>query len=161
RIPAQLINVRPVIQVNGVQTAASNPIGMGLRLTLNARFDAPTITTPVSTLSTISWGRYGITLDLAGVPMDLLNLKKMSYQDIIQQNLSTNNVNPNDIGLVASIWRDIFVLSWFTQVDDVSKLLGRATGVAFARYPSLGFSYPPQSVTQIFGVPTRVAIEGF
>lgn len=156
RIPAQLITLRPVIQVNGETTVSGTPVGMGRRLTLNAHFDAPTITTPISTLSTISWGRYGITLDLAGIPSDALRNKITRYQDLVRQLQSTDKA-----GLVANIPHEMVVLLWFNQVDDLSQLLGRAAGVAFARYPSLGFSYPPQSVTQIFGVPLKVDIEDF
>jgi transglutaminase-like putative cysteine protease len=156
RIPAHLVNVRPVIQVNGITTAAGEPTAMGRMLTLHARFDAPTVTTPTSTLSTVTWGRYGITLDLAGVSSEGLRSKVARYQELARQLQATTNRS-----LVANIPHELVVLSWFNQVDELSQLLGRAGKLAFARYPSLGFSYSPQSVTQTLGVVTRVNIDGF
>jgi transglutaminase-like putative cysteine protease len=156
QIPAHLMRVRPVLQVNGAEAATSSPVGMGQTLTLNVRFDAPTVTTPTSTLSMISWGRHGVTLDLAGIRSEAMQNKVAKYQEMVRQLQATNN-----FGLVANIPHEMVVLSWFNQIDEMSQLLGRAAGVAFARYPSLGFSYASQSVTQVFGSPVRVDTEGF
>src|SRR6185295_12975959 len=89
-IPAHMVGVRPVIQLDGVVAASGSRVGMGEAQTLNVRFSAPTISTADSTLEMAAWGRYGITVDYSDISQSMINAKSGKLQLLAQQYQAAN-----------------------------------------------------------------------
>jgi transglutaminase-like putative cysteine protease len=157
-VPAYLVKVRPIIQLDGVDAVSGAPVQMGTTLTLKAHFSAPTIYTADPILSTVAWGRYGITLDLAGISTETLTKRDAAYDQMVSkfQGQPLNGVAP-----LSSLARDLIILGWFYHVDRQSRAMSRAYGAAWARYPSLGFSYATGPLSEMFGSPVRLGLDSY
>jgi transglutaminase-like putative cysteine protease len=154
-IPSYLVVVRPVIQLDGLAAFSGSPAGMGETQRLTVHFDAPTIGTPDVTLDLVAWGRYGLSLDHAGVSATVLNARTARLQSIVQQYQSANGQGQR-VAPIESSFHDLLRSGWFFAVDQASELFSKLFAVRFARYPSLAFSFTENTVSSIFGVPQRV-----
>jgi transglutaminase-like putative cysteine protease len=159
-IPSYMVGVRPVIQLNGVAAVTGNRAGMGEAQRVTVHFNAPTIRTPDVTLEVVAWGRYGLTLDLAGMSESMFRARTTRLQSLVQQYQSANGQGQS-VAPIESSFHDLIRSGWFFSVDRASELYSKPFKVRFARYPSLAFSYAENSVSSIFGVPQRVTAEGY
>ncbi|MCM3869900.1 MAG: transglutaminase domain-containing protein [Pyrinomonadaceae bacterium] len=159
-IPAQLVGVRPVIQLNGVAAATGSRVGMGELQTVTVHFSAPTVSTADATLELAAWGRYGVTLDYAGISETTIRARSEKFQSLVQE-YQTANGRGLSVSPINAAFYDLIISSWFFSVDHVSELFSKSFNVRYARYPSLGFTYPEFTVTSTFGVPNRLSATSF
>jgi hypothetical protein len=159
-VPAHLVGVRPNIQLNGVATATGNRVGMGEAQTATVHFSAPTVRTADVTLDLIAWGRFGITLDYAGISESMLRARNERLQ-LLAQELQSGNGPELSASPFMAAFHDLIISSWFFSVDHDSEQLSKASKVRYARYPSIGFAYPEFNVDSTFGAPTRLSGTAF
>ncbi|MEZ4646527.1 MAG: transglutaminase family protein [Chloroflexota bacterium] len=161
-VSPQLVNVHPMIQLNGVTTVVGSETGMGAAQTVLVQFEAPTIATPAVELDARAWGHIGLTLDLAGISDEHI-ASRISHYDTLVQDFAAAQAN-DDINGMGQLLDpltvdayDLIVRNWFYRVDHHSRVLSNLQQVAFARYPSLGFFYAGGTVTELFGNPIQMS----
>ncbi len=150
RLPVQLIRVRPAIKLDGVEVAGGLATPMARPQQLSVRFTAPTVSTPDTTLDLVAWGNCAIVLDPAG-----------NASALLKSRAQLTEIQGASLSVQLSRINSLMGTAWFAFLDREVELYAAALGVAFARYPSLAFAFPDQTVTSVFGAPVKVRAERY
>ena len=157
-IPTQLVDVQPVIQLNGLEVARGNQVPMAEEELLIVELSAPTVNQGAAQLELAAWGRYGIVMDLAGVSAAVVE-KKVDEMDLLIQEYK-QGAESSYYPILGS-WFASIGTAWFAAVNEAANALAVSYQIAYMRYPSIAFVYPDVETVTIFGVASSVSQESF
>lgn len=140
-LPAYLIQVKPVLKVDGITVATGPSVQMGESGSMTLGFNFPFFST--SKNYPVVMGTFAdISLNYVGVTKD------MFLQRVAEHNLSAGA----DPDFTDEMFHQLGLAYW-GELDGYGDLLGKMRHVPHYRFPSHGLAMSPLSVSRIFGIP--------
>ena len=153
--PAYLINVRPIIKIDGVSRISGDVIGFGRSHTFNILFGSPSFGNESVTNEFVAGGHHSIILDISSffassaVTQRLNNLRQIIAE-------GTQFFDDNVIGEILNLNG----LMYFTQLNFLNLLYSRPSKIAFLKHPSEATVSLMVSAVYSWGLPFSVKASG-
>jgi len=148
-VPAYMLNLKPVLRVEGVIKLTGEATTLGAEQNLTMRFTQPNGNTETREKKLLAGAYYAIGLDLQGINENVLG--KRNYQ------LNTNVLSETagTLGNDDLIGEHLFILAttYFLANDKIQKSGAKLFNVATTRTISEGITSFTLSVSSIFGMP--------
>ena len=155
-VPAYLVNVKPQIKIEGVVVATGNAIGLGKDQAFNMQFvSAAYGTESVSNIVTAG-AYYAIGINPSRISQELLAQRKAKLE-AVKDTTCVNNPYSDDCGgelLYAT------AMAYFFELNSFEDVAAQSNGVAKMKDVSEAIVSANVNVSNLFGVPTRVAETG-
>lgn len=155
-VPAYMLNLKPVLRVEGVIKLTGEATTLGAEQSLTMQFTQPNGNTESRDKKLLAGAYYAIGLDLQGINENVLG--KRNYQ------LNTNVLSQTagTLGADDLIGEHLFILAttYFYANDKVQKAGARLFNVATARTISEGITSFTVTVDHIFGLPKSAMPSG-
>ena len=159
-VPANLINLKPQIRIDGEVKATGNSVMMGTRHDFQMEFSYPEqIGLGSSTINNevTAGAQYVVTLDTGKVSQEQLNDKQIALKKA-KTKLKNNSSNSPE-NLSREILHTIG-LSYFAELDKFNNILERSNKVKATRITSLGITAIDLDVGYIYGMPKTASFGG-
>jgi len=154
--PPYLINVKPVLKVEGENRAFGNITGMSQQQEFILRFIAPGSANEIR--NNIIAGQYlGIGLDVGKVPMNLLKDHLAQTDSVVNQIKSEEEV---DIDNLAGELYYVTAIGFFAELDLLRTITARYNSIVFSRQPAEAIAGNTLGVTYLFSIPYSTAFTG-
>ncbi len=157
--PAYLVNMKPVLMIDGSAVATGGAIGLGNIQRMNITFLSPNISTDIINHDMTAGGYYAIGLDLQRIPKALLQKQtdrmhamKIYIESIISGNPSTPPEGDSRDNLIGDMLYDV-AINYFYNLDALNDLTARVTDTVWLRQPSEAIAFIDLKVNTIFGIP--------
>ena len=164
--PAYLVNMEPVLMMDGISVATGGEIGLGNAQQINLTFSSPNISTDVVNHTLTSGGYHAIGLDLQRIPKALLQKqtgRMQAMQSYLNSILSGNPSIPPSGDTRDNLIGDMLydaAINYFYNLDALNDLMSRVTDIILVRQPSEAMAFMDLKVSTIFGIPLSATIAG-
>src|ERR1022692_412251 len=154
-----LINLVPVLRLNGAQVARGSSIGMGELQTRRVIVTSATGIVETADNSVSAGGMFALGLGYGRSSANAIGASQARLSAAIKAlpTTSAGILDVNDPGNMSEpvIGETINMMmqTWFNQLDAYSEILARSLGVRWVRAPSAGISGQPILIDYFFGVP--------
>ena len=151
--PVYLVNLHPVLYINGTEVAVGDSIGMGQDALLTITFTPPN-GSPDDIVHNIVASTYAdIGIDPQIIPEQLVNSSATRFQQAVNQLGQQINVNTDDI--IGEIL-NLHSLTYFYQVDAANRVIAHGD-VAYTMEPAEALSTLSPDINYLFGSPVSIA----
>jgi hypothetical protein len=157
--PAYLVNMKPILMIDGVSVAAGGNIGLGLIQQVDITFSSPNVPTDIVTHNLNAGGYHAIGIDLQRIPKILLQKQTARMQAMktyLESILSGNPSAPPPGDSRDSLLGDMLygvAINYFYNLNALNDLLSRVTDIVWVRQPSEAMTFVDLKVSTIFGIP--------
>lgn len=158
-VPAYLVNMKPVLMIDGVSVASGGEIGLGKTQTISLTFLSPNISTDIVTHNLTSGGYHAIGLNLQRIPKALLQKQtermtamKTYLESILSGTPSTPQSGDSRDNLLGDMLYDV-AINYFYNLDAMNDLTSRLTDMMWVRQPSEAMVFTDLKVNSMFGIP--------
>jgi hypothetical protein len=155
-VPAYMLNLKPVLRVEGVIKLTGEATTLGSEQTLTMQFTQPNGNNETRDKNLLAGAYYAIGLDLQGINENVLG--KRNYQ----LNTSVLSQTAGTLGKDDLIGEHLFILAttYFLANDKIQKSGAKLFNVATARTISEGITSFTLSVSSLFGMPKSAMPSG-
>lgn len=157
--PAYLVNMKPVLMIDGVAIATGGEIGLGKTQQVDLTFSSPNISTDIVTHNLNAGGYHAIGIDLQRIPKALLQKQtgrmqamKTYLESILSGNPSAPPPGDSRDNLLGDMLYDV-AINYFYNLDAMNDLMSRVTDIVWVRQPSEAIAFVDLRVSTIFGIP--------
>lgn len=157
--PAYLVNMKPVLMIDGVAIATGGEIGLGKTQQVDLTFSSPNISTDIVTHNLNAGGYHAIGIDLQRIPKALLQKQtgrmqamKTYLESILSGNPSAPPPGDSRDNLLGDMLYDV-AINYFYNLNALNDLMSRVTDIVWVRQPSEAMTFVDLKVSTIFGIP--------
>lgn len=165
-VPAYLVNMKPVLMIDGVSVATGGEIGLGKTQQIILTFSSPNISTDVVIHNMTAGGYHAIGIDLQRIPKALLQKQtdrmtamKTYLESILSGTPSTPQSGDSRDNLLGDMLYDV-AINYFYNLDALNDLLSRVTDMIWIRQPSEAMAFIDLKVSSMFGIPLSASPVG-
>jgi transglutaminase-like putative cysteine protease/cell wall-associated NlpC family hydrolase len=150
-VPPYLLNVKPMIKIDGITAATGSPVGLGYNQTFNISFTMPNKGVDIVT-NKITAGDYsGIAISYYKIPSDLVANKMETL---------TKNINSQDIDDLLGQMLYNIGLSYLHHLTFEEELYAKNLQMIITKEPSEAIA-TSQAITEwLFGIPYKITEGG-
>jgi transglutaminase-like putative cysteine protease len=153
--PAYLINVRPIVKIDGVPRISGGVIGFGRSHTFNILFGSPSFGNESVTNEFVAGGHHSIILDISSfLASSAVTQRLNNLRQIIAE--GTQFFDDNVIGEILNLNG----LMYFSQLNFLNLLYSRPSKIAFLKHPSEAIVSLMVSAVYSWGLPFSVKASG-
>ncbi len=151
-VPAYLVNMTPLIKIEGFSMATGNSIGLGNQQTLNMRFSSPSHGTDVVSNKVTVGAYYGIGVNPNKIPQSLID-KRRAKLEAVKSSVSNETIYSDDyIGELLYATS----MTYFYELDALTDVVAKNYDIGDLKHVSEAIVSKELSVASLYGMPTKV-----
>lgn len=158
-VPAYLVNMDPVLMIDGVTVATGGEIGLGDTQQINLTFLSPNVSTDIASHTMTAGGYHAIGINVQRIPKALLQKQtdrmqqvKAYLESILSGTPSAPPAGDSRDNLVGDMLYDVAV-NYYYNLDAMNDLMSRVTDIIWVRQPSEAMVLMNINVNTMFGIP--------
>ncbi len=161
-VPAYLVEVVPVLRVDGKRVATGSSVGLGTTQYFYRDFIDPTLGTQRLSNTVTAGGTYAMAVNLHIIPPSELHNRFARYKTNLR--LIKDAITSPDIASRLDIVPDdifgeflyLVAASYFTNMDTMNRMTAAKTGVRIITHPSEAIGKETVAVSYLYGFPSTV-----
>lgn len=150
-VPAYLINMKPLIKVEGVVKASGSSIGLGNQQTFDMTFTIPGFGSDIVSNKVTAGAYYGIGLNPNKIPKKLIEQRKAKLESV-KDTINQSNIYTDDyIGELLYTTATLY----FFELDAFESVFASSYKIANIKQVAEGIVAKDLTVSYSFGVPIK------
>ncbi|MDI6751344.1 MAG: transglutaminase domain-containing protein [bacterium] len=157
-VPAYLVEMKPVLMINGTPVVEGPAIGLGADQVFTMAFTSPNGPSEQIINYITAGGYYAVGIDLQNIPRELITKLQTNLQTVIDMiNQGEGLLLPDDL-LGELLWG--IAQTYWCELDATNKVIAKMLGISSIRYPSEAMVFVNLSTSYLFGIPESVEVRG-